>query len=230
MMLKKLLTALLMGLFLLLGTASVLASDDECKVRITGVQYDRDSNQFFITYDESADEDCLTHANQFTVISGNNARVLWYEELATGAPPSGSGFQPKPDGGKNPDGSYTDKRGNKWKKDPSNHGGEHWDVSFPKGGHINVMPPIPESPKWKIRGGKNALKRLPKDSRKKAEAIEGKMNQPGGKWYSPRRLAQIAAAAGTGYLIYKGAKTVIGIVILPTPAAPFISGLLLLTP
>ncbi len=55
------------------------------------------------------------------------------------------------------------------------------------------------------------------------------MNQSGGSWYSPRRLAQIAAAAGTGYLIYKGAKTVIGIVILPTPAAPF-SGLLLLTP
>ncbi len=91
------------------------------------------------------------------------------------------------------------------------------------------MPPIPESPKWKIRGGKNALKRLPKKSQDSAKAIEKNMNQSGGSWYSPRRLAQIAAAGGTGYLIYKGAKTVIGIVILPTFAAPF-SGLLLLTP
>lgn len=229
-MIKKI---FLIGLFLLLGTASVFASDDEFKVRITSVRYDRGTSEFYITYDQSADSAHLRHANNFSVVSSGSdtkCRVLWWEDPSTGAPPPESGFvsrtrRPRPQSG-----AYTDKPGNKWKKDTSDHGGEHWDVSFQRGGHINVMPPIPESPKWTIRGGRNALKRFPQDSKKKAEAILRKMNRSEGRAYTSRELAPIVATTGTGYLIYEDSKTLIAIAILPTDNGIIDSGLLLLIP
>jgi RHS repeat-associated protein len=37
-------------------------------------------------------------------------------------------------------GGYLDKDGNIWKRDPSAHGGEHWDVNHPDKSHTNVYP------------------------------------------------------------------------------------------
>ena len=224
----------LIGLFLLLGTASVFGSDDDFKVPITSARYDMNSNAFYLTYDQNADTDHLRYADDFRYVNcgykGFRIRVLWSEDPSTGAPPPESGFVRRSSNSRPRNGKYTDKSGNTWKKDPSRHGGEHWDVSFSTGGHINVMPPVPDSPKWTIRGGENALKKLPRSSKRKAEAIKRKMNGADGRYYSPRALAPIAAATGSGYLIYEESKTSFAIAILPQGDGLIDSGLLMILP
>jgi hypothetical protein len=69
---------------------------------------------------------------------------------APGKPSAADGFEEGKDGGPlvpNPNGpgkGYRDKRGRVWcPTGPSPgkaHGGPHWDVQFPDGGHTNVMP------------------------------------------------------------------------------------------
>lgn len=50
-----------------------------------------------------------------------------------------------------------------------------------------------------------------------------------GSWYSPSNWLSILEGIGAGYLIYKGGKTLIGVILLPTPLLPA-GGLLILTP
>ena len=57
-------------------------------------------------------------------------------------PPASSGYVPQKGGpkkGKTKNGKtgWVDKNGNVWVPDPSNHGGDHWDVTG-KNGYINV--------------------------------------------------------------------------------------------
>ena len=50
-----------------------------------------------------------------------------------------------------------------------------------------------------------------------------------GSSYTPRNWLTILGGIGIGYLIYKGTKTAIGIILLPTPLLP-VGGVLILTP
>ena len=198
---------------------------DEFTVPIESVTYCEDTNEFHITYSSDVDWVFLQFAMGMQVVSAASAQVMPIEDPNTGAPPAESGFRPKRGNPKTKDGGWIDKKGNVWRKDPSGHAGPHWDVSFPKGGYINVMPPTPENPRWKVRGG-NVPNEDASDRRNK---IEDQMNQSSGSWFSPSRLLTIAGGLGAGYLIYKGGKTLIGIALLPTPAFA-VGGVLILTP
>lgn len=199
---------------------------DEFTVPISAVQYYGDTNQLVISYNTANVNPAFAAYSAglrtFTVIS---AQVLPIQDPVTGAPPPESGFRPKKGNPRTPDGGWIDRDGNKWKKDPSEHGGPHWDVTFPNGGYTNVYPPIPESPEWKAHGGRTPNR----EAKKRKKKIEDQMNQSSGSWFSPSRLLSIAGGLGAGYLIYKGGKTLIGIALLPTPAFAA-GGLLIVTP
>lgn len=199
---------------------------DAFKVPISSVQYDGDTNELVISYDtNSVNPAFAAFSAGMRTVTVVSAQMLPIQDQDTGQPPPESGFRPKRGNARAPGGGWIDKDGNKWKKDPSQHGGPHWDVSFPKGGHVNVYPPIPESPEWKTHGGSTPNK----DSEKRKKKIEDRMNQSSGSWFSPSQLLTVAGGLSAGYLIYKGGKTLIGIALLPTPAA-LAGGLLIVTP
>ncbi len=200
---------------------------DEFTVPIESVTYCEDTNEFNITYSRDVEWAFYVLALGNQVVSGNNAQVV---EL-TRIPPRDSGYR-EPDRGpaRHKGGGAKGEHEEIWKKDPSGHGGPHYDVTFPDGNHINVYPPTAESPGWKIGGGDKTIENLPRSSKGKAKEIKKGMNRTsGGSWFSPSRLLTLAGGLGAGYLIYKGGKTLIGIALLPTPAAP-VGGLLILTP
>lgn len=236
---KNLLVGLLIGLIFTLGITSAFGNGDKFKVDITEAEYQRDWNGFVLEFDPDVDNlSHLSHARNYSSFYATDMEItiLWNQDPQTGAPPPEAGFvrknnsRPRP----NSSGAYVDKRGNSWKKDKSQHGGEHWDVSFSAGGHINVMPPIPENPKWSIRGGEKAFKNLPSAAKSKARAILRRLNENHNEdaeiTYSyDRRLSPIMGRAGDGCLVHENSKTTIGISILPTEGSPY-RGVLLLIP
>lgn len=204
-----------------------VSSVSEFKVPITAVQYYGGTNELVVSYNTSNVSPAFAAFSAgMRVVTVVSAQVLPIEDPETGSPPRESGFRPTKKGKKKTnDGGWIDEKGNVWKKDPAAHGGPHWDVSFPKGGHTNVHPPIPESPEWKTIGGSYPNK----EARDRRKRIEDQMNQSSGSWFSPSRILTIAGGLGAGYLIYKGGKTLIGIALLPTPAFAA-GGLLIVTP
>ena len=191
---------------------------DEFTVPIESITYSEDTNEFHITYSRDVNWAFYVFAAERQVISGNNAVAV---EL-TRVPPEAPGYRrPKRGPPERRGGGANGRWGDVWKKDPSQHGGPHYDVTLPGGNHINVYPPTAENPEWKIGGGDDTIEDLPRGDKGVAEKIKKGMNQTSsGSWYSPRRLLTIAGGLGAGYLIYKGGKTLIGIALIPTFAAP----------
>ncbi len=120
-------------------------------------------------------------------------------------------------------------------KGGAQHGGPHWDVSFKKGDyrkHINVMPPTPDFPYWKVRGNK-LPKGLPCGAKRLAQGIVDRMNGGGGDDIEiPENeddLIQIMTRTGGGYLIHKDSTTVLAVTIEPTSEGGTDGGLLKIT-
>lgn len=203
-----------------------------------------------VTYREDTDELCFTYNTEgvpptFAALSVNMqlapayfAQIEIAEPLEApgGGPPANSGFRPPKNSNNNgkvrgrPE--WRDRYGNVWRKDPSEHAGPHWDVTFPSKGYINVYPPTEENEGWKTGDGK--IKN--RNDRIRKEGIESRMNKTvpyktskSGSSYTPRNWLTILGGAAAGYLIFKGAKTVIGVILLPTPLLP-VGGVLILTP
>ena len=96
----------------------------------------------------------------------NLSDFLGFAPKASEVPPESSGYIPPKGGpkkGTTKDGKagWVDKNGNVWVPDPSNHAGDHWDVTGKKG-YINVGR---NGNSW---GGKGTVN-LPKKSKSKIE-------------------------------------------------------------
>lgn len=212
---------------------------DEIRIPITSVTYLEETDELCITYNtEGVPPTYAALSGEMQLFSAYFAQIEITEPLANddGSPPANSGFRPPKEGRptRTNDGGWIDEKGNIWRKDTSGHAGPHWDVTFPRNqGHINVFPPTEDKPGWKTHDGsipntrdaKNRKKRIENNMNKKVP----KITTESGSSFTPGNWLTILGGVGAGYLIYKGTKTAIGIILLPTPLLP-VGGVLIVTP
>lgn len=232
---KKILSLVLTGLFIVLGIASIFGNSEEVKVKITEIRYYGNSSKFSVDFDlEDADADQHAQAENHSSFYADRAdiTVYWIQNPNNGAPPPESGFDTQdPENPNRSGGAYVDSKKNKWKIAREQHGGPHWDVSLKAGKHINVMPPTPDFPYWKVRGNK-LPKGLPCRSKTQAKRIIGNMNSGGIDIDYPRQqnvLVGIMERVGEGYLIHNDSTTFIAVTISPTSEGASDGGLLKIT-
>jgi hypothetical protein len=110
--------------------------------------------------------------------------------MALGKPQRRDGYiAPKGGDGRARGGGYRDENGNVWKRDPSAHGAEHWDVQGPRG-YVNKYPGGAERP------GRGERPKIPGPEDCGDQGDDG----------AAKMIVWGLAAAGAGLLVYEVAK------------------------
>ncbi len=84
---RKILSPILIGLFIVLGIVSIFANSEKFEVKITGISYDENTNEFDVDFDlEDVDDDLYSKIRKFFTFSvyDSDITVHWIQDPQTG--------------------------------------------------------------------------------------------------------------------------------------------------